>query len=310
VLSYETELESFSVAGTLDDPSAARLIAVERREVFSIAAELRSVTWIGVMLIVTGVGIVVAKHINDIGPITLALAIGAVSAACYGWAWWRRRQPSLLDDYVLLLASLLLSTDVGYIEHQFHLFGPAWPRHFLLLAFAHAVVAYLYDSRVVLSLSIGALAAWLGIERNIEGFDRATAEVGVRALICAAIVLAWREVDRRVRPGTNFSDVFAHFIANLAFWGALILTFHKETQFIGVLLAIVFAVLSTRYAFRSRSEAFLMYAYVYGVIAVDWMISELIGEAVLIALYLVFSTIVAIVGLFIAHSRFRKRVAA
>jgi hypothetical protein len=308
VLSYEPELEALRAVGGLDDATAARLIAVERRDVFSIAGELRAVTWIGVMLIVTGVGIVVSKHINDIGPITLAIVIGAISAACYTWAWWRRRTPSLLDDYVLLLASLLLSTDVGYIEHQFHLFGPAWPRHLLLLAFAHAFVAYLFDSRVVLSLSIGALAAWLGIERNLDAFDRATVEIGIRALICAAIVLAWREVDRRVRPGTHFGDVFAHFGANLAFWGALILSFH-DAELIGALLTLAFGVISARHAFRTNSEVFLMYGYVYGVIAVDALVSKLLHEAVLIALYIVFSTVVAIVGLFITHNRFRKRVA-
>ncbi len=310
MLSYEPELEGLRATGTLDDASAARLIAIERRDVFSIAAEVRTATWIGVMLIITGAGIVVSKHIKDIGPITLAVLISLASAACYTWAWWRRRQPSLVDDYILLLAALLLSTDVGYLEHQFHLFGPAWPRHFLILAFVHAVVAYLFDSRLVMSLSVGALAAWLGIERNIEALDRSGVEIGVRAIICAAIVLVWREVDRRVRPGTHFSDLFAHFIANIAFWGALILTFQERTQWIGALLALAFAVVSARFAFLTNSEMFLMYAYIYGIIAFDWVVSDLLHEAALITLYLVFSTVVAIVGLFITHNRFRKRVGA
>jgi Predicted membrane protein (DUF2157) len=309
VLSFESELEALRAGAAIDDQTAAPLIAVERRDVFSIAGELRAITWIGVMLIVTGAGIVVSKHIDDIGPITLAVVIGAVSAGCYGWAWWRRRQPSLVDEYLLLLASLLLSTDVGYVEHQFHLFGPAWPRHLLLLAIVHAVVAYLFDSRVVLSLSIGALAAWLGIERNLDAFDRATVEIGIRAFIASAIVLAWREVDRRVRPATHFSDVFAHFAANLAFWGALILTFHEETQIIGAIVTMAIGIAAAFYAFRTNSEAFLMYAYVYGVIAADRLVIELLGDEVLGMLYLVFSTIVAIVGFFITHNRFRKRVA-
>ena len=47
---------------------------------------------------------------------------------------WRRRagRTHLADDYVLLLAALLASADIGYIESQFHLLGPVWQRHFLL----------------------------------------------------------------------------------------------------------------------------------------------------------------------------------
>ena len=40
------------------------------REVFSIHAELRFLTWGGVMLIATGVGILVTKNLEAIGPLT------------------------------------------------------------------------------------------------------------------------------------------------------------------------------------------------------------------------------------------------
>ncbi|HWS71861.1 MAG TPA: DUF2157 domain-containing protein [Thermoanaerobaculia bacterium] len=307
MLSFEPELESLRQRGALDDATAARLIARERRDSFSIYPELRTLTWLGVMLIVTGVGIVIARHVDEIGPITLALLIAAASAACYVWSWFHRREPALLDEYLLLLASLLLSADVGYVEHQFHILGDQWLRHLLLLAIAHALVAYVFESRTVLALSIGALAAYLGIERDLDAFWRSGIEVAVRAFVCAAIVLVWREVDRRWRPRTTFSDVFAHFAANLAFWGALILTFHDETMLLGALLVISIGAAAAVYAFRSGSEAFLMYAYIYAIIAADRVIVELVGNDVGGLLYLIVSTIAAIVGLFVTHGRFRAR---
>jgi hypothetical protein len=307
VLSFEPELEALRGRGALDDATAARLIARERREAFSVYPELRTLTWLGVMLIVTGVGILIAKHLDEIGPLTLAILIAAASAACYVWSWFHRREPALLDEYLLLLASLLLSADAGYIEHEFHLLGDQWMRHLLLLAIAHAVVAYLFESRTVLALSIGALAAYLGIERDPQAVWRSGIEVAVRAFVCAAIVLVWRELDRRRRPGTTFSDVFAHFGAHLAFWGALILTFHDETRVAGVVLVLGIGAASAFYAFRSGQEAFLLYACVYAIVATDRVAFDLLSESALALLYLVASTIAAIVGLFIIHARFRAR---
>jgi hypothetical protein len=307
VLSFEPELESLRAGGVLDDATAARLIARERRDVFSIYPELRTLTWLAVMAIVAGVGILVAQHIDDIGPLTLAIVIGAASAACYAWAWTHRREPALLDEYLLLLASLLLSADVGYVEHEFHLLGDAWNRHLLLLAIAHAVVAYLFESRTVLALSIGALAAYLGIDRDVDALWRSGVQVAVRGFVCSAIVLAWRELDRRWRPHTTFRDVFAHFAANLAFWSALILAFHDETMLLGVFLVLAIAAAVTYYAFRTGSEPFLLYAYVYAVIAADDLILHFFGNDVIGGLYLIISTIAAIVGLFVTHDRFKAR---
>src|SRR5437588_3051224 len=180
-------------------PGTGALIARERRDAVSIYPELRILTWAGVMLISTGVGVYITKHLDDIGPLAIAAAIGLAAAACYAWAYWKRsRTASLADDYVLLLAALLASADVGYIEHHYHLLGNSWPRHFLLLAILHAATAYFFQSRLVLSLSVASLAAWLGIERrSVDAIFEAPVATAGRAFVCAAIVVAWRFIDRK-----------------------------------------------------------------------------------------------------------------
>src|SRR5437870_520921 len=104
----------------------------QRRAVLSIYNEVRAIAWIGVMLIATGVGIVVKKHFAEIGPLTVAFVIGAAAIGCYTWVALKER--ATLDDYVVLLGALLISADVGFIEQQWHVLGPEWHRHFLLLA--------------------------------------------------------------------------------------------------------------------------------------------------------------------------------
>jgi hypothetical protein len=300
VISLEPELAQL--------PDTGVLIARERREVVSIYPELRTLTWAGVMLISTGVGVYITKHLDDIGPLAIAAAIGLAAAACYAWAYWKRsRTAALIDDYVLLLAALLASADIGYLEHHYHLLGHSWPRHFLFLAILHAVTAYVFKSRLVLSLSVASLAAWLGIERRTADaiFDSASGTAG-RAFLCAAIVAAWRVIDRKVRPATTFSSLFDHFAANLAFWGSLILAFKDATRLLGCAIAIVLAAASTRSGNRTREGTFVIYAWVYGTIAVDIAVCNAINEGVLIAFYLLISTVAAIVGLFVSHALLRR----
>ncbi|HSY48741.1 MAG TPA: DUF2157 domain-containing protein [Thermoanaerobaculia bacterium] len=308
MLSLEPELDRLRADGSLDEPTAARLIAIERREVVSIYPELRMLTWAGVMLISWGVGLYISKHLDDIGPLAIASGIGIASIACYAWAFWKRgRQAALVDDYVLLLAALLASADIGYIEYHYHLLGNSWPQHFLFLALLHAATAYVFQSRFVLSLAVTSLAAWLGIERRgVDAVFEAPVATAGRAFVCAAIVIVWRFVDRAARPGTTFSSLFDHSAANLAFWGALTLAAHKETRPLGCAIAIALAVVSMVYGQRTRQAAFVVYAWVYGMIALDIAVCTAVSDEALIFLYLIFSTIVAIVGLFVTHARMRK----
>ena len=308
VISLEPELVVLRDTGVLEQPVAARAIARERREAVSIYPELRILTWAGVMLISTGVGVYISKHLDDIGPLAIAAVIGLAAAACYAWAYWKRsRKAALVDDYVLLLAALLASADIGYIEHHYHLLGDSWPRHFLFLTILHAATAYYFRSRLVLSLSVASLAAWLGIERrSVDAIFEAPVATAGRAFVCAAIVAAWRVIDRKLRPATTFSSFFDHAAANLAFWGSLALAAHKETRLLGCAIAVALAAASMFYARRMREATFVIYAWVYGTIAVDIAVCNAIDDGIFITFYLLVSTIAAIIGLFLSHARLRR----
>ena len=304
MFSLVPEIETLRDDGVLGGSTAAALLERERREVVSVYGELRLLTWGGVMLITGGVGVIVSKNLDRIGPLMVAFAIGAASAACYGWAFWKRtRTASLVDDYILLLASLLLSADVGYVEHQYHLLGASWQRHLLLLAVVHAVVAYVFGSRMVLSLSLTALAAWMGLERRVEAIFDSSADTAARALVFAGVVLVWRLIDERVTHNRRFTALFEHFAANVAFGGALALTFASDTRWTGCAIAVILAALVAWHGLRTKKEAFVLYAWLYGVVAVDIAICSVLHDEVLVALYLVASTVAAIIGLFVIHSR-------
>lgn len=303
MFSVAREIAELRDSGAITADQALPLIARERREVVSVYAELRFLTWAAVMLIVTGVGVLVKNHLNEIGPLAITLAIALGAAGCYAWAAYKRLLPGIVDDYILLLAALLLSADIGYIEHTWHLLGADWKDHLLILAVLHAATAYIFDSRLVLSVALTSLAAWLGVERSLDTLFGSSRNTAFAAFTCAAIVVVWRLLDSKYRKPRTFTPLFDHYAANLAFWGALILSADRELRFLGCAIGIALAAASAIYGVKTRSEMFLIYACIYGVIALDIAVALLIPE--LAALFIMMSSICAIVALFVIHARMR-----
>lgn len=264
----EEELRELRSSGALDEAGAARAIALERRALFSVFGELRAALYAAVVLVITGVGILVKEHLNHIGPLTLIFALAIAGAACYVPAIrekLRGTAQSTVTDYLLLLGALLVSADVGYAESQFHLLGANWSRHLLILTAFHAFTAYALHSQLVLSVALTSLAGWFGIERgpgNLSPWHLATPELGLRSLLCASVILAWRAIDQRTNAA-RFREVFEHFAANLAFWGAVGWCSHADMRVIGIITLLLLAAIAVGKALRSRTESFAVYGVGY-----------------------------------------------
>lgn len=303
MLSYEPELDE--LRPLLGDAATDTLIARERREVFSLHPEVRILSWGGAMLVATAAGLVLKNHLDEIGPLALSMLMGLAAAGCYAFVWSRRTRATLVHDYVLLLGALLISADAAFIETQFHLFGTAWHRHFLILAVVHGVTAYLFRSRIVLSLAMTSIAGWLGVREHPFG---QAIEYATRSFACAALLLSWRAIhvhfdSHRER---DFAPSFEHFAANVAFVGCISLLFENDTQVIGALLMLVVAAAVIAWGIRVRRELFVLYAVLYAVIGVDALVDAIVREQVLTFLFFTISAIGAIVALFAIHARLKE----
>lgn len=298
----EPELRALHAGGGVDDETASRAVALERREIFSVHGELRALLYAGVLLVTTGVGVLLARRLDQIGPLAIVLAVAAVAAACYWIAARGRvagRDLGVAADYVLLLGALLASADLAYAERQFGLLGPLWSWHLLLLAVAHAVAAYAYRSPLVLAAALAALAGWFGIGTPFDGIavlDRTAPQFGTSALACAAFVYAWREGDRRLRPGTTFGGVFDQFAANLAFWGALAWCTTAPWSYAGLALLAALAAVAIREGLRSGRESFVVYGVVYAALGLCIvLVPELHGATMVMSFVLLVVAVAATV---------------
>lgn len=269
MLSLESEYRELYAAGVIDDAAAVRAIAAERGTIFSVSEELRVSIYGSVAAIMAGIGIYLKANLHRIGSLSLIIVLAVAAAACYLPAirtWLRHATRSTVRDYLLLLGALILSADVGYAESQFHWLGSHWSLYLLLLCCAHAVTAYVLDSRLVLSVSLASLAAWFGIEGNVlELLQKGNALplYGMRALVCAGAIFAWREVHRRLGAVRQFQETFEHFAVNLGFCGAIALGLGSDTRLTGVACLVALAVVTIRHGLRNARELFVIYGVAY-----------------------------------------------
>jgi hypothetical protein len=265
----EPEIRVLHAEGAIDNATAARALARDRGRIFSLHAELRATLYAGVLLVMTGVGIILARNLERIGPLAVVIALALLAVACAVPAVRARiagRPLTDASDYLLLLAVLLGSADLAYAERQFALLGPLWSWHLLLLAIVHAAVAYAFGSSLVLAAALTALVGWFGVggsPGDVLQFSYSSPELGGRALACAVVIAAWRYADRRARPGTRFSDVMDHFATNLAFWGAVTWCLEWPWLAPGLPLLAALSYASVRRGLDTGREAFLVYGTVY-----------------------------------------------
>jgi hypothetical protein len=307
MISLEPEIVALRDTGVLAPEIADRLVRIERRELFSIDGELRAILYVAVAMLTTGLGMFLAKHVHEIGPLSIIVFIALAAAIAYAFplrTQLAHRPGSATDEYLLLLASLLVSADVAYAERQFHLLDRNWPRHFLLLAVLHGVVAYFFRSRMVLTLSIAGLAAWLGVSTSIWALTDTDLALARRGFLAAAIILVWKVLNRlRGRP--EFDEVFDHFIAVLALGSALVLAFDRATAWLGVGIVLGISVALIIAGTLSGREPLVVYAILATVLALDRAAYLLFKEEVLALLFMFVSSIAAAVVLFRVHQRMR-----
>jgi len=305
-----------SLQGDAAPAAAAQALDLEQRAIFSVRPELLVALYVAVATLITGVGLLVKANFDSIGPVTLLCGILAASALCYGWAMRPRsagRIRSLGEGYILLLGALLFSAAVGYAELRFHVLGAGWSRHLLLLAAWHLATAYLFRSRLVLSVALTAFAGWLGVEVSLGAwFDGRNLWLGAgpRALLCALLFWLGGRFHLRERDTEGgFREVYRQFAANFGFWGALALGGQSATRWIGALLLAGLAFIVGRAGLAERRQSFLLYAVGYTTIGVVWLESLLLGSYTLTSWIGLFTVIGAVLLLLRLRAQLKESAA-
>ena len=310
MLNLEPELRTAASAAALDPVYTETLAKIERRELTPILPELRLAAYAGVLLILGGVGTFIARNIEDLGRVTIALMIGLPALALYAYVFTQKRKNGTLtglQEYLALLASLLFTSEVGYLESQFHYFDGAWQNHLLLLAVVHAAVAYALGTRLVVTLSIAAIVGWFGIDQRFGPVFDSTTSFARQAFLCAGVLLVWRVVHTALHSYREFTAPLDHVIGNLSLLGGIALVTNSSLEVVGQIVVLTLCGAALYLARRTRRESFAFYAFLYELLAVSISIARHLSMVApeLAAFYCIMAVFVAIVGLFVIHAKWK-----
>ncbi|MDN4164472.1 hypothetical protein QWY31_03110 [Cytophagales bacterium LB-30] len=254
----------------------------------SLQMALRLIWYVGVSVLVSGLGMLLWAYIDQIGELTISLSLLllATSAWVYvakktpAFAKEEVKSPSTLFDYVLLLAVLLSLSLEAYVQFQYGIFGQAYGLAVGIPTLALFGIAYRFDSKTTLTMAVSSLASWLGLQVSplkLVGENDWTSETLIYSGWILAILLflfSWAGKRGGLKAHFTFTYLnIALHVASLSLLGALF-SFSYPLLYAIPLAAVLFA--GYRYAEKERSFYLIvvvsLYAYVGTTYIMYWLV--------------------------------------
>lgn len=282
-------LDELGKQAILPPEQRTQLATLEASRPLSLHWELRSLLYMGILLLSTGVGLLVYDHFDAIGHGALLAAIAVACAGCFffawrfrpEWTWLAARSRSAFGDYALILACLFFLTLEGYAQYAYTVFGTRYGLATLLPALLFLGLAYRFDHRGVLGMAITAFISWVGVTVKplqlffkTNFFDRPTVfwAMGL-ALVLIGVALGLQH--RRIKPHFTYTYlVMAGNLLLVAILGGLFNFNELRLVFVAALLTACAGF--DWYARREQSFLFLLMSTVYGYIGVTYLFFQYI----------------------------------
>jgi len=285
-----TELNQILKDGHITDEQYKSIVSFESNRLFSIHWELRTILYLGILLLSSGIGILVYLNIDTIGHQAILAAVGLACAACLYYCHKHQlpythqtvTHASPFFDYVVLLGCLLFAVFIGYFQYQYSPFG----NHYGILVFIPTILsfylAYRFDHKGVLSIAITGLASTFGLSvaprQLIDGNDFSDLSVVFTALTLGFILVAWAWYSdkRNIKP--HFSFTYNNFALNILCIAVLAALFGQDLKLISLLALAGICVYFIKYALVQQSYLFLLLSVLYGYIGLTFIIFYLLSK--------------------------------
>lgn len=235
--------ERWRADALISDASFDRLRSAEKTRLFSLHWELRTLLYLGVLLISGGLGILIYKNIDTIGHTAILCFIAAISMAgfmyCFKkaapWSTAKVEAPNPYFDYVLLLACLAMVSFTGYLQYQYHVFGERYGLATFIPMLLLFAAAYYFDHLGILSMAITALCAWAGISvtpmRILQDNDFSNSNLIFAGMATGIGLLALAAFSRWRALKAHFWFTYTNFGMHLLFISVLAGSFVFDATF-------------------------------------------------------------------------------
>lgn len=304
----------------INDKQYQYLESIRTNRIVSLYYELRLMLYLGIMLFTGGVGYFAYKNMGEIGHL-VAIALLATGIALGFYFIQKFAKPysnqevivnHVYFDYILILVSLLIIAFFTYVQVYFNLVEQLLNLTSYITAALFIFMAYRYDNRALLSMSITALAAAVGI--SITPINWATGDWFVSSnlyttSIGLGIILAIAgQVSQYRNVKKHFRFTYQNFGLLLYFIGCLSAIFGSHHELFYALLTLASAGIITYYTWVHKEFLFFVYANLAGYIAFTYLMFKALdgmdGDFTFFVYYFPVTCIAYIVFLFTKKSHF------
>jgi hypothetical protein len=280
-------LETLAEEAFISQEQVSTIREYENKRPFSLHWELKTILYLGVVLLNTGLGLLIYLNIDTIGHQAVIALIAALCAACFWYAdknkapitIYRAESPSPYFDYIVLLGCFTFLILEGYLQYQYQIFGQRYGLATFIPMVLFFFVAYYFDHKGILSMAIAALASWLGIAVTpldiFESNDFASARVIYTGIVLGTILCGASFFLAEKNIKKHFSFIYLNFGANILFISCIagLMTLANPFFFSGLLAVIT--VSAIYYAKRESSFYFLVMAVLYAYWGVSYLIFQI-----------------------------------
>jgi hypothetical protein len=284
-----TVFRNLHAEGLITDASLERVKAVEENRLFSLHWELKTLLYLGVVLLSGGLGILVYKNIDTIGHQTILIFIALVCCGCFYYCLRKGSPfsrypvaaPNPFFDYILLLGCLSFITFIGYLQFEYTLFGSSYGLATFIPMLVLFICAYYFDHLGVLSLAITNLAAWAGISitplRILQENHFSDSRLIYTGMVLGVLLVLAGVASERRDLKKHFEFTYSNFGVHILFISGLAGLFRFDRIYpLWFMLLSGIAVIVYLQALKKRSFYFILVVILYMYVALSYVVVDLL----------------------------------
>lgn len=276
----EFQLQKLHQKGFLNDNNLEEIANYQKKGIFSLRSELLLMIYFSIILFTSGIGVIVYNNIDSIGHLAILSANFILMLVCFYFSFKKAKGYSNdevvfenpLYDYLVLTGSLLACIFLGYINFQYQIFDESYAYVSLISALLCFFVAYYFDNRIVLSIAITSLAAFIGISITPKSLFHnevySSLQLTYSGLVLGIGLLVWMEHTLKTKIKAHFHFVYATFALHLL--GVCIVAgLVSDHWFVFIPILIGFAYYFYRFSYRILATSIFAFMLLYGYFGVN-----------------------------------------
>ena len=283
--------EQLYAEGLLSEESLQKIKGAKANRLLSVHWEIKTLMYLGVLLLSAGLGILIYKNIDSIGHNVILLFLILLCAGSFYYCFKQKlpfsvnrvASPNALFDYLLLLACLSFITIIAYLQYQYNFFGDRYG----LASFVPMVIlflsAYYFDNLGILSLGITNLAAWLGITVTpleiLKTNDFNDTTIILTGLLLGAFLIAVALISVQKNFKKHFQFTYTNFGMHILFISCIAAMLHFENVYLlWFLLLMGMAFYFYTKALSERSFYILLITTLYAYFGITYVVINLLSK--------------------------------